>query len=158
MAYTKKTSNGVRGRPTKLTQDKIELAIRLRERGFPIKEIAQAIGIDESVLYFKGTEWEQLRQRLNVIKEKQELEKLKKVEHSLYERAIGYKTKEKKEILDADGNLQQTQITTKHIPGDVKAQQFYLTNRDPERWQTTPEENNGEGATDNTIKIVIDDK
>lgn len=149
--------NSVRGRPTKLTQEKIELAIRLRERGFPIAEIAAAIGIDESVLYFKGTEWEKLRQRLNVIKEKQEIERLGKVEKSLYKRSIGYKTKEKKEQFDESGNLTGYSITTKEIPADVKAQQFYLINRDPERWQTQPEQENNSEQTDNKIIIKIEE-
>lgn len=147
--------NLCRGRPRKLTEEKIKLAISLRERGFTIAEIAAAIGINESVLYFKGTEWEQLRKRLNVIKEKQNLERLERVEHALYERSIGYKAKDKKEIYDAEGNLTGTTITTKHIPADVKAQQFYLTNKDPENWKMQPEETTAAENADNVIKIEI---
>lgn len=107
-------------------------------------------------MYFKGTEWERLRKRLNLIKEKQELERIEKVEKSLYNRAIGYKAKEKKELLDPDGNVINTQITTKHIPADVKAQQFFLTNRAPEDWKLQPDGNDAEGEkTDGVIKIEI---
>lgn len=152
-----KTDKNVRGRPTKLTQEKIELAIRLRERGFPIAEIAQALNVTEQVLYLKNSEWEQLRKRLNLIKAKQELERVSKVEKSLYNRAIGYKTKEKRESYDEDGNLTGTVITTRHIPADVKAQQFYLTNRAPEDWSLQPDNEEQTDTTDNTIKIVIED-
>lgn len=146
-----------RGRPTKLTQDKIELAIRLRERGFPIAEIAQALGVTEQLLYLKNSEWEQLRKRLNIIKEKQELERLKKVEHSLYDRAIGYKTKEKRELFDGDGNKTGEQVTTREVTPDVKAQMFYLANRDPDNWKLQPGENNTQPENETpVIKLVFD--
>jgi len=146
-----------RGRPTKLTDEKIELAIKLRERGFSIEEIANALKISEALLYLKNTEWERLRNRLNIIKEKQELERIEKVEKSLFKRSIGYKTKEKKENYDKSGELLGYTITTKEVSGDVKAQTLFLTNRAPDRWKVTPEDKQDTEVVDNQIVIKIED-
>lgn len=148
----------VRGRPTKLTDEKIELAIKLRERGFSIAEIATSLGVTEQILYLKNSEWEKLRQRLNLIKSKQELERISKVEKSLFKRSIGYKTKEVREMFDEQGNKTGKIITTKEVPPDVKAQQFFLINRDPDNWKSAPEsEMTEEQKHDTTIKIKIED-
>lgn len=156
MSYKKKTTDGVRGRPTKLTQQNIELALMLRDKGFTIKEIAEALGIDESVLYFKGTEWEVLRKKLNAIKAKKEAEKINKVSHALYDRAIGQTVKTVKEVYTKDGIIQLTE--KKEIPGDVRAQEFYLINRDPENWKATQDEKATETTgKDTTIKIKFED-
>lgn len=156
MAYKKKTTDGVRGRPTKLTQQNIELALMLRDKGFTIKEIAETLGIDESVLYFKGTEWEVLRKKLNAIKAKKEAEKINKVSAALYDRAIGQKVTTTKEVIARDGSI-VTLKEKKEIPGDVKAQQFYLINRDPQNWKAAPEENETSDKTDGVIKIKFEE-
>lgn len=149
--------NNLRGRPTKLTAEKIELAIKLREKGFTIEEIAQALHVTEQLLYLKNSEWEELRKQLNLIKEKQEIEKLNKVSQALYKRAVGQKVKTKKEVLNKNGEVVEL-TEVKEIPGDVKAQQFYLINRDPENWSINPAdaELNNESA-DKTITIKIED-
>lgn len=154
MSYKKKTTDGVRGRPTKLTQQNIELALMLRDKGFTIKEIAEALGIDESVLYFKGTEWEVLRKKLNAIKAKKEAEKINKVSQALYDRAIGQKVKIKKEVVTKGGEIVEL-TEVREIPGDVKAQQFYLINRDPQNWKAEPIEKQDGEKTDGSIKIEI---
>lgn len=151
-------TNVVRGRPKKLTDEKIKLAIQLRDRGFSIIEIANVLGVSEQSFYVKNSDWERLRQRLNIIKEKQELERINKVENALYNRAIGQKVKIKKEALDQKTGQVVELTEVRELAGDVKAQMFYLANRAPSEWKLQPEENNGEGATDNTIQIVIDDK
>lgn len=154
MSYKKKTSDGVRGRPTKLTEKNIELALMLRDKGFNLKEIAETLGINEAVLYFKGTEWEVLRRRLNAIKAKKEAEKINKVSHALYDRAIGQKVKIKKEVVTKGGDIVELE-ETREIPGDVKAQQFYLINRDPQNWKAEPTEKQGGENSDGSIKIEI---
>lgn len=156
MAYKKKTTDGVRGRPTKLTEKNIELALMLRDKGFTIKEIAEALGINEAVLYFKGTEWEVLRKKLNAIKAKQEAEKINKVSQALYDRAIGQKVKIKKEVVTKGGEIVELN-EVREIPGDVKAQQFYLINRDPQNWKATPEETAPGDKTDGVLKIKFEE-
>lgn len=157
MAYKKKTTDGVRGRPTKLTEKNIELALMLRDKGFTIKEIAEALGINEAVLYFKGTEWEVLRKKLNAIKAKQEAEKINKVSQALYDRAIGQKVKIKKEVVTKGGQIVELN-EVREIPGDVKAQEFYLINRDPQNWKEKINEAEAQrAAADNVIKIKFED-
>lgn len=56
-----------------------------------------------------------------------------RVESRLYERAIGY-TYEAEEIFSYQGEIVRADVI-KHIPPDVSAIQFWLTNRRPERWK-----------------------
>lgn len=156
MAYKRKTKDGVRGRPSKLTQANIDLAIKLRDKGFSILEIAEALGIDESTLYFKGTEWEELRKKLNAIKAKQEAEKINKVSAALYDRAVGQKIKIKKEVVTKAGEVVEL-TEVREIPGDVKAQEFFLINRDPQNWKAQPEENAKVDGSGGVIKIKFED-
>lgn len=154
MAYKKKTNDGVRGRPTVLTQKAIETALMLREKGFTILEIAQALGISEQLLYLKGSDWEKLRRELNIIKARQEAEKINKVSKALYDRAVGQKVKIKKEVLTKGGDIVELK-EVREIAGDVKAQQFYLINRDPQNWKIQPEEIQGAETGAGSIKIQI---
>lgn len=69
------------------------------------------------------------------------------VENALYKRAVGYtfleKTTEAKPVISVDdkGNvlrsyaLIDSKIVQKEVPGDVKAQEMYLTNRNPDQWK-----------------------
>lgn len=155
MSYQKKTTEGIRGRPKQITPQKIELALTLREKGFSIAEIANAIGVSEALLYFKGTEWDKLRQELNAIKAKKEQEQINAVSRALYKRAVGQKIKVEKEAVTKNGEI-VTLHEVREIAGDVKAQQFYLANRDPNNWSLQPDETQSqEGKGDGKIKIEI---
>lgn len=164
MAETKKTKTTKkaaapqvrRGRKSKLTPEKIELAVKLREMGFSLKDIAKSLKIDESRLYYKGTEWLELKNELNAIRAAQDIERNGKVENSLYKRATGQKVKTVREVLARDGSIVKL-TEVKEIPGDVKAQEIYLTNRDPQRWKAAPEETTAGGKVDNQIKIIFEE-
>ena len=66
---------------------------------------------------------------------------MRKVESALYKRARGYEIVEEHTEPDPDNPEQQRVIrrVKKHIPGDVRAQQFFLTNRSPEKWKQRQE-------------------
>lgn len=78
------------------------------------------------------------------------------VENSLYKRATGYNVTLEKDFklrrIEYDANGRKVKeydelVTGKeehHIPADVNAQKFYLVNRVPDRWETTPEPREGE--------------
>jgi hypothetical protein len=72
-------------------------------------------------------------------------EAIDEIESSLIKRAKGYDVDqvEKTEFADPDGNPTQiiTKTITKHQPGDVKAVEFFLKNRDKERWANTVDVN-----------------
>ena len=60
----------------------------------------------------------------------------KKVADKLFKRTQGYRFKETtKELNPITNKMETTKIVTKEIPPDVKAQVFWLTNRDSENWQ-----------------------
>ena len=152
----KTKTESVRGRPSKLTPDKLETALLLRDKGFSIEEIASALKVSEALFYMKNTEWEKLRLNLNAMKAAQDAERVRKIEKSLFERAKGYKTKERKDNYDKNGDLLGYTITTKEVPADVKAQTLLLTNLAPDRWRTQPTESDGgENKKDTNIKIEI---
>ncbi len=70
-------------------------------------------------------------------------------------RITGYQvTEEKREYKVNDAGeleLTKTVTTTKHVPGDARAAEFWLTNRHPEKWRPSrllgPSEAGEEGET-----------
>jgi len=58
-----------------------------------------------------------------------------RVERSLYHRAVGYSYESEKILYDAKrGEVIRASIVV-HVPPDVKAQIFWLKNRDPKNWR-----------------------
>lgn len=61
------------------------------------------------------------------------------VVNALFERAIGFESREVtlRPSVDEEGNpgdMETVRVVEKTIAGDVAAQKFWLTNRDPEKW------------------------
>ena len=100
-----------------------------------LKDIAGYIGISESTL----RRWRKQSQAFDeAIQQKVDIEDRKKVQQALldacFDRRI--KTVNTKQVMDKDGNVHDlVEVKTTVIPGDVRAQKFYLTNRHPARWQ-----------------------
>ncbi len=73
-------------------------------------------------------------------------------------RITGYQvTEEKKEYKVNDaGELELTKAvtTTKHVPGDARAAEFWLTNRHPEKWKPTRLLGSGEAGEEGETGIV----
>jgi len=59
------------------------------------------------------------------------------VETALLKRALGYSYEETTKELDVDGDMEITKKVRKQVAGDVKAQTFWLRNRNRERWPDT---------------------
>ena len=62
------------------------------------------------------------------------------VEQALLRRAVGFRIREElsEEITDRDGNVLETlkhRVMYKEVPPDLRAIQFWLKNRQPERWR-----------------------
>ena len=100
-----------------------------------LKEIAAYIGVGESTL----RRWRKQSQELDeAIQQKVDIEERKKVQQALYEACFDRKIKTvtKKQVLDRAGEVHDlVEEKTTVIPADVRAQKFYLTNRNPARWQ-----------------------
>ena len=105
---------------------------RLQEIESWIKEgltdycIADNLGIAVSTLYDYKANIVELSEVYTRARTKQ----VQKVVNATFQRAIGYDYEETTHEGD-----KLTKVVAKHVPGDVNAQRFYLTNRDPEHWQ-----------------------
>ena len=74
---------------------------------------------------------------------------------SLYKRATGYDVEEPEITYgDKEGKpyIKQKKVRTKHIPADVAAQKFLLTNLYPDDWQDR-QRNELSGSVDNHVTI-----
>lgn len=141
-------------RPSKLTLEKIEMAIELRKKKFTLEEIAHFLGINKSTLSM-SKDWVKLRDELNEIKRIQELEDAVEIKKSLKRLAQFNKTKKKVIYRDAQGNITQVVETTEEKQPNQKAIEFYLTNKCPDEFKTNPTEQKAETTDDGTIKIQI---
>lgn len=74
---------------------------------------------------------------------------------SLYKRAAGYDVEEPEIVYgDRDGKpyIKQKKVRTKHIPADVAAQKFLLTNLYPDEWKER-QQNELTGSLSNKVTI-----
>ena len=74
------------------------------------------------------------------------------VEASLLRSAKGYDVEETVEE-DSEKTGRRTRVKTHHVPGDVRAQIFWLKNRKPEAWQEKP---GAAGPKDKGVTIIDD--
>ncbi|MHC1749461.1 MAG: hypothetical protein AB9856_14410 [Cellulosilyticaceae bacterium] len=121
-------------------------------QGMSQKEMAECLGIGESTFRkIKGQNvalLAVLKQCANTRKKVGE-EQVKSVEHSLFERAKGYEYTEevaikvKEEYYNSDGkkcSKEHIKIVERvvHVPADIGAAKFFLSNRSKKMWQDNP--------------------
>ena len=73
------------------------------------------------------------------------------IEESLWRNAHGYDVEETVEE-ECEKTGRKTRVRTHHVPGDVRAQIFWLQNRKPETWRQKP----CAAKKDEVVKIVDD--
>ena len=99
--------------------------------GLTLKKIADIIGVNPKTIH----QWKKEKKRLgNAITKARDKVDCAKVEKSQLKRAIGFRYTEVTREYDQHGRLKAEKKTRKYVPGDTKAQQFYLRNRARERW------------------------
>lgn len=117
------------------------------EKGLTDTEIAGEIGITRKTLY----EWEKKYPEFKEALQRAKRQADDKVVGALYARATGYTATVKKiqrvrevryneygkKISETEKLVPATEEI--HVPGDVSAQRFWLTNRDPEHWKNKTE-------------------
>lgn len=139
------------GRPSKLTTlDYGFLQFLIAEKGFTDSEVAMVLGINEDTFH----EWKLKNKKFSESVKKFKSLANRRVERSLYERAIGYSHEEDKIFCNADG-LVTTVKTKKHYPPDTAAAKNWLANRtrkEKDPW-TDKQEITGEGGGPITIQI-----
>ena len=97
--------------------------------GLTDEQIAENIGISVRTLYRWESKYSQICHALKKGKSVVDRE----IENALFKRANGYEFTEIRTKKKAGVVVEET-IITKHIPGDVTAQIFWLKNRKPEYW------------------------
>lgn len=102
--------------------------------GLNDEQIAHNIGINPSTLYNWKAKYPKIAEALQKGKEVVDII----VENAMFKRAIGYDCEEV--IQEIRGDKKVIKKTTRHIPGDVTAQIFWLKNRKPELWRDRPTE------------------
>jgi transcriptional regulator with XRE-family HTH domain len=101
---------------------------KLAERGFTQREMADFFKVGLSTLEYWLKNRPELKQ---AVQEGREIANAK-VERSLYEKAIGFKTKEIK-AFQYEGQILSEEFE-KHYPPDTGSAIFWLKNRMPEKW------------------------
>lgn len=114
--------------------------------GAPMAEIANLLGVSVSTL----EKWRETYPEFDYAWKDGRAHADAKVAASLFKRACGYDLKKHKTVTNAEGETTETEETV-HVPGDVSACVFWLTNRRPESWQQKVEHTGGGGQT-----VIID--
>lgn len=129
-------------RPSKFKPEYVAQAKKLASvLGAIDVEVAQFFGVSERTIANWKLEHPAFAKALAVGKAAAN----KRVERSLYQRAIGY-SHEAEEIFCKDGVITRAK-TVKHYPPDTAACIFYLCNRDKENWkQKNQVEHTGPGG------------
>ena len=115
---------------SKYNKELREKAFALAEKGCTDKEIIKGLQIGKNTFYNYLKKHEDFK---DAIKKAREVP-VEDVEASLFQKAIGYEITEVTEYKDKEDNTIKQVTKTKHVPPDVAAIIFYLTNKAPEKW------------------------
>lgn len=117
---------------TKFSEALAERICELAVEGYEAKQIAEMIGVVEATLYNWRRAKPDFKARFDAARDSASS---RCVEASLYKRALGYEITEEKLFYDPKrGEVIREQVG-KHYPPEVRAAEFWLTNREPERWK-----------------------
>lgn len=119
-----------KGRPARWDYRNIAVAKTLSQLGATDLEVAQAFDVNIRTIHRWKLNHSEFREALEVGKDLAN----KRVEESLYKRAVGY-TIDTEKVIVVQGEVHRIEIM-EHYPPDVKACEIWLRNRDPENWRT----------------------
>lgn len=120
-------------KPTLYREDFVRQVYQLASKGLTDKQMADILGVKIVTFDMWKKKYPDFQQSLKQGKATADAEVVK----SLYKRAVGYDYDEVTTMEGIDGNGQaydNKKVTRKHIPPDVKAITFWLSNRHPEEW------------------------
>ena len=125
------------GQPTKFQADFVRQAfVACSESGMTDPKLAKLFNVTLATI----KNWKNVHPEfLASIKEGKDIFDSENVENSLLKRALGYHYNEitKEANPDDAGKLATSKTIRRHVAGDVKAQTFWLRNRNRERWPDT---------------------
>ena len=119
------------GRPTDYDPAFCQIAANACIRGATDEELADELGVSARTIYRWKLQHAEFCQAMDIGKEMCD----KRVERSFYNRAVGY-TYDAVKILQNNG-VPLIVPYKEHVPPDVAAGKFWLTNRNPEKWSDT---------------------
>jgi predicted transcriptional regulator len=144
-----------RGRPSKKNDTRVEVALKLYEKGMIDVEVAQILGISERTLNYWKKESPELLQSIKEAKKGVDDE----VEDSLLKNCLGYEIEEEvaKVVNDGKGKTKLSKTKVKrHYRAETGAIIFWLKNRQPKRWQekytVTDEDKNIDDMSDEEVR------
>ncbi len=109
--------------------DMLPVVRKMAKAGMTELEIADSLDVAPVTLI----QWKAKYPRFANALELGKKQSVKRVSRALYHRAVGY-THDQERVFNDKGNIVKT-VQREHIPPDINAIKFYLTNRDPENWQ-----------------------
>jgi len=125
-------NGGVNGKP-KWHPSYIRIAREIAKHGLTDEEIAETFGVSEQTI----NNWKKKHPPFGLALKRAKEHPNKKVERSLFERALGYSHPDV-DIRVVNGQVVQTPIT-KHYPPDTTACIYWTKNRQPEKWRDKTE-------------------
>lgn len=126
------------GRPTKYKAEYVEQALKLCRLGSTNQDLADFFDVDVTTI----DKWITTHKAFSgALKEGRDYADAH-VADRLYNRAIGYTTKETK-IATHEGKITDTLEVDKHYPPDTTACIFWLKNRQRQKWRDTQDVNHG---------------
>jgi 6-phosphogluconate dehydrogenase (decarboxylating) len=143
-AVIKKEDAKVGIKPYKYNPKMLDVIRNSVAKGIINSEIAKGLKIAESTLY----EWKKnIPEVAEAFKQGEEW-LVNDVERALYRSAKGY---DYKEVIEENGEIKK--VVTKHMPGNVVAQQVILYNRRPDKWQAK----RGESTQNINVNFQLED-
>ena len=132
------------------TDEGLDLIRGWRAQGLSIKQVCGRMGIDLRTLRSWRKKYPDFDDVLKIGKEVT----IARVEHSLYQRALGYDYEE--EVWELiEGELRLTKKFKKHMPPDVKAILHFLYNRDPQHWRSIQESLESTQYVDSVKNVLV---
>ena len=123
------------GRPTELTDFKLEKTDELVSKGMNNTELAKILGVSTTTI----KNWRSNSEEFLATYQLAKLKAKEAVEGALFNRAVGYTYEKETITIDSKGE-QRTVIDTVVVVPDVTAQQFFLKNKDPENFKDKSEQ------------------
>lgn len=123
------------GRPTELTEFKLQKTDELVSKGVNNTELAKILGVSTTTLQ----NWRSNSEEFLATYQLAKLKAKEAVEAALFNRAVGFSYEKKTVVVNEDGE-QRTVIDTIAVVPDVTAQQFFLKNKDPDNFKDKTEQ------------------
>jgi hypothetical protein len=118
------------GRPSSYKPEYVKMAKHVAKLGATDADLARIFGVSDATIDNWKAQHPDFLGSLKAGKEEAD----KRVEHSLYQRAVGYSYDTVKIFCDKNGNVTKVPYQ-EHVPPDVTACIFWLKNRDPAHWR-----------------------